>query len=211
MLYSPVSASDVLGLFAIPKSVYTTSTGAELQCYSLLQHDEKLKQTIISEISAFRSRLKSEDSVIHADLRYDQIVVDESGQVCLIDFEEFGLGEKTRDLAGIVGSILFESGLETFQCESTETADSRDIDYEIRQRGASNFEKALGRCAHFLEEYQTFSQSCLDIAYLAFLTGVFIIRRVLARADFSYKLSGIDKALLGIGRGLIVNPDRLKI
>ncbi|PTH71427.1 phosphotransferase, partial [Staphylococcus agnetis] len=39
--------------------------------------------------------------------------------------------------------------------------------------------------------------------------GWFLIERVMSRAKFSFRLLDTDKAILGIGREIIVSPEKL--
>ena len=58
--------------------------------------------------------------------------------------------------------------------------------------------------------YQTYlSKKMINKIHIARNIGWFLVERIMRRAKFSFRLTAIDKAILGIGREVIVFPENL--
>lgn len=187
-------------LYALNKYEYAGCTGAELELFSLLQQDSQLVGTV---------RKQSHDNdvcICHGDIRLDQFIFTDD-DIWIIDFEELRRGDPSRDLAGLIGSIYFDCLLKTFTETTQETSDAKEIEEQFMERGLNYIEqiRPLIQLA-----YQTYlSKKMINKIHIARNIGWFLVERIMSRAKFSFRLTAIDKAILGIGREVIVFPENL--
>lgn len=211
----PISANIVLQRSMSPilhlchfltKDEYVASSGAELEFYALMQHDAALVNSLTNwEMNANRLPV----SMIHGDFRLDQILVDDDSRAWIIDFEEYGFGASLKDFAGLIGSLIFAALLRTFS-NAPRDADSVDaINAAFLKQGDNNLSVVCPLAVQAARRYLQMGQ-LNDWRDLSVLTGIFILERITSRAKLSYKLSEVDKAIAGIGRALILNPQALK-
>ncbi|MBA8762313.1 phosphotransferase [Staphylococcus schleiferi subsp. coagulans] len=187
-------------MLAIDKYDYASCTGAELELLSLLQQDYDFIEKI------FNTEVCIETCLCHGDIRLDQFMYRQN-QLWLIDFEELRMGDYTKDLAGILGSLYFNCLLKTFGSTTQETSDEIEVEAQFIERGIEYIEemRPIIRSA-----YKTYSNiKKVDTIQLSTNIGWFIIERIMSRSKFSFRLSAIDKAILGIGREIIVSPNQL--
>ncbi|MBW4835872.1 phosphotransferase [Staphylococcus capitis] len=187
-------------LYALNKYEYAGCTGAELELFSLLQQDSELVETIMQQSH------DNDVCICHGDIRLDQFIFTDE-DIWIIDFEELRKGDSSRDLAGLIGSIYFDCLLKTFTETTQETSDAKEIEDQFMERGLNYIEqmRPLIQLA-----YQTYvSKKMINNIHLARNIGWFLVERIMSRAKFSFRLTAIDKAILGIGREVIVFPKNL--
>ncbi|MEK4070095.1 phosphotransferase [Staphylococcus sp. FSL C8-0035] len=187
-------------LYALNKYEYAGCTGAELELFSLLQQDSELVETIMQQSH------DNDVCICHGDIRLDQFIFTDD-DIWIIDFEELRKGDPSRDLAGLIGSIYFDCLLKTFTETTQETSDAKEIEDQFMERGLNYIEqmRPLIQLA-----YQTYvSKKMINNLHLARNIGWFLVERIMSRAKFSFRLTAIDKAILGIGREVIVFPENL--
>lgn len=187
-------------LYALNKYEYAGCTGAELELFSLLQQDSELVETIMQQSH------DNDVCICHGDIRLDQFIFTDE-DIWIIDFEELRKGDPSRDLAGLIGSIYFDCLLKTFTETTQETSDAKEIEDQFMERGLNYIEqmRPLIQLA-----YQTYvSKKMINNIHLARNIGWFLVERIMSRAKFSFRLTAIDKAILGIGREVIVFPENL--
>ena len=125
----------------------------------------------------------------------------------IIDFEEFRKGDPTRDLAGIIGAIYFDCLLKTFTETTQETSNAKKVEAQMLERG-KNYIAQMTPTMQLA--YQTYaSKKTMNKIQFAKNIGWFLLERIMSRAKYSFRLSAIDKAILGIGREIIVFPEKL--
>ncbi|MFC3931353.1 phosphotransferase [Streptococcus dentapri] len=184
---------------------YCYCTGAELEAFSLLQKDlEFLK--IVTEIRG--TYQPNRLCIVHGDMRLDQFLVDSRNKLWIIDFEEIKIGDIYEDIANLLASILFDCLLKIFS--SSELGNDGDINEEIQRLGKLYLPDVKIKLSKIIEIYNNNLEVNINILDLHFYIGLFIIERIISRAKLSFRLSSIDKALMGIGRGIVVNPNILK-
>lgn len=187
-------------LYALNKYEYAGCTGAELELFSLLQQDSELVETIMQQSH------DNDVCICHGDIRLDQFIFTDE-DIWIIDFEELRKGDPSRDLAGLIGSIYFDCLLKTFTETTQETSDAKEIEDQFMERGLNYIEqmRPLIQLA-----YQTYvSKKMINNIHLARNIGWFLVERIMSRAKFSFRLTAIDKAILGIGREVIMFPENL--
>lgn len=190
----------------LTKDEYAISSGGELEFYAFLQHDSDLVRAMDQWNSAVNG-LKH--SMIHGDFRLDQILVDAEGRAWVIDFEEYGYGLALKDFAGLIGSLIFAALLQSFST-APRNADSIDaVNEAFIEQERNNFAIVLPL---ILQAVKCYSQveGMFDWSNLSVLTGVFVLERIMSRAKLSYKMSEVDKAIMGVARSFIVDSQALK-
>lgn len=194
-------------LIALTPEEYANASGAELECLSLLQSDARLLQSLCDY--ATRSNYKA---MIHGDIRLDQFLYSLDNKVWIIDFEEYSLGDALKDLGGIIGSVLFDVYLKIF-CDSwefgDEVSDEQAINEYLLKREKELLREVSPLLKQFLDTYQSESGQTVDTELLSINLGAFLLERVLSRAKLSFRLSAIDKAIMGVGREFIISNHRL--
>lgn len=187
-------------LYALNKYEYAGCTGAELELFSLLQQDSELVETIMQQSHDI------DVCICHGDIRLDQFIFTDE-DIWIIDFEELGKGDPSRDLVGLIGSIYFDCLLKTFTETTQETSDAKEIEDQFMERGLNYIEQMRPLIQL---SYQTYvSKKIINNIHLARNIGWFLVERIMSRAKFSFRLTAIDKAILGIGREVIVFPENL--
>lgn len=189
-------------LLALDKYEYASCTGAELELYSLLQQDKQLIDSLTS-----RKENVLNYTLCHGDIRLDQFIYDERN-LWIIDFEELRVGDPSKDLAGIIGSLYFNCLLKTFSKTTQETSNEDEVEQQFIDRGTNYIEKISPIIQTSIDTYKQIKK--IDMRQLSINVGWFIIERIMSRAKFTFRLSATDKAILGIGREIILNPDSLE-
>lgn len=188
-------------IIALSEEKYVNSTGGELELFAILQHDNQLKERIINNKDSIIS-----EGAKHGDLRLDQFVVTPDNKVWIIDFEEFGYGNQLIDIAGILGSILFDSLYRTFSSIDGDNISETEINKHFMNNGEKNLrsiQPIMRKVYHIYKNNDDF----LEAREISKLIGSFLIERVMSRAQFTFRLSDIDKAIVGVGRQAILYPD----
>lgn len=194
-------------LIALTPEEYADASGAELECLSLLQNDSELIQTLNSYLPQDKYKV-----MIHGDIRLDQFLCSLTNKVWIIDFEEYSFGDALKDLGGIIGSVFFDVYIKIFcgTWELTDEGANEQVinDYLLKKEKAL-LQEVSPLLEHFLQEYQSEFGENIDIELLSINLGAFLLERVLSRAKLSFRLSAVDKAILGIGREFIISKYKL--
>ena len=166
---------------AIDKNTYCMCSGGELEFISILQHDSKLLET--AEKHGKNTEISEENiGLCHGDIRFDQFLPDKSGRIWITDFEECHFGDIT---------------------------DAESADEEFKRRCNANIDVAASLINSVYDEYCKNVQNNINTKEISFKVGKFIFERILSRTKLSYKMSEIDKAVAGVARQLIINPEIL--
>ncbi|AUS13059.1 phosphotransferase [Bacillus subtilis] len=192
-------------VFALEIEEYANCTGAELELFSLLQHDNEL-------LSALFNHYNDKENIMgmsHGDIRLDQFLYD-GEKVWIIDFEEFHYGDILRDLAGLIGSIFFEVLLKTFSSSIQDSSEPKEIDKDFVERGTTYLDNYESIMHSAFKAYQDTVSYKVDKKRLVTNIGWFVIERIMSRAKFSFRLSAMDKAILGVGRQAILYPEYMQ-
>lgn len=179
---------------------YQNCSGGELELFSLLQHDELL-------IKALSTNYTNEISPIHGDVRLDQFLVDSTQNLWVVDFEEFCYGDITKDIAGLMGSLIFNSLIDVFSTSVPDLFEEEDINSDILHRGEEELDKLIPTLKKSIIIYQETRNLEINLKTLSINLGWFLIERVISRSKLTFKLSEIDKAIAGIGRQAIIFPE----
>lgn len=194
-------------LIALTPEEYADASGAELECLSLLQNDSELIQTLNSYLPQDKYKV-----MIHGDIRLDQFLCSLTNEVWIIDFEEYSFGDALKDLGGIIGSVFFNVYIKIF-CDTWELTDEganeQVINDYLLKKEKALLQEVSPLLEHFLQEYQSECGQNIDIELLSINLGAFLLERVLSRAKLSFRLSAVDKAILGIGREFIISKYKL--
>ena len=150
--------------------------------------------------------------MIHGDIRLDQFLSSLTNEVWIIDFEEYSFGDALKDLGGIIGSVLFDVYIKIF-CDTWELndegANEQIINDYLLKKETALIREVSPLLKHFLQEYQSECRQNIDIELLSMNLGAFLLERILSRAKLSFRLSAVDKAILGIGREFIISKYKL--
>lgn len=194
-------------LIALTPEEYAEASGAELECLSLLQNDLELIQTLNNYLPQDKYKV-----MIHGDIRLDQFLSSLTNEVWIIDFEEYSFGDALKDLGGIIGSVLFDVYIKIF-CDTWELndegANEQIINDYLLKKETALIREVSPLLKHFLQEYQSECRQNIDIELLSMNLGAFLLERILSRAKLSFRLSAVDKAILGIGREFIISKYKL--
>ncbi len=186
-------------------SEFCNSTGAELELFALLQNDQEL----CKHIRQLEKKYEIKDvSLCHGDMRLDQFIIDNNKNVWLIDFEELKLGDVREDLGNFIGAILFDCFIKIFSNPKLENSDS--INQGIQELGSFYLPIAKDLINQVVIRYNSQTDNSLSISDLGYYIGFYIFERIISRAKFSVRLTAVDKAILGIGREMIVEHNALQ-
>lgn len=183
---------------------YEQASGAELACWRLFHHDVELREAVTS----WAESLQNDRSVVHGDVRPDQFLVAPDG-VLILDWEEFGIGSASRDLAGIAGSIVFEVLEKTFALPVPGPAHMLEAHQHYVANGAENLKAAEPAMHHLVAAYEATTNCRIDPIGLSRNIGFYLVERVIGRSMLSARLSAADKAIAGIARNVLTRPTLL--
>ncbi|MGW2620236.1 class V lanthionine synthetase subunit LxmK [Streptomyces sp. NPDC001500] len=200
-------------LAALSVSQYVESSAGLIALWRIVQRDSAMREAV-------RRLREAEGSAaavpLHADLRLDQVLVDE-GELTICDWEEFRGGDAARDVGAVVGEFLFRSVVgiadEEFPRTDAEgdavgTPDAGRAHEEVMTRGVGRLEEARPTLTAFAEGYRsvrTAADEGLAARAVAF-AGWHLFDRVLAAAAFRSDLSPVHRAAAGVGRTALVTP-----
>ena len=204
----PISFAEKNMFIAVDKDAYCLCSGGEIEFISILHHDKELMDMIRSNQEKFDNN--GNYGLCHGDIRFDQFLVDEDNKLWITDFEECHYGNTSHDLAGLLGSILFDSLLNTFSYADSECVDSNGVDRKFMERGQKNMDKAGSLMKAAYEEYSKNVDFKVDLNEVSFRIGTFILERILSRAKFSFRMSAVDKAIAGVGKQAITNTSLIE-
>ncbi|TPR12310.1 phosphotransferase [Apilactobacillus timberlakei] len=179
---------------------YKNCSGGELELFSMLQHDLPLLKKLSMDY-------EYDIAPIHGDIRLDQFLIDNCQKLWIIDFEEFCYGDITKDIAGIIGSLIFNSLLGVFSKSIPDLFNKDDINDDFLKRGSEELDKLTPILKKAIDIYERKRNTKINIKTLSINVGWFLLERVISRSKLTFKLSEIDKAIAGIGRQSIIYPE----
>ncbi|HEX5202727.1 MAG TPA: phosphotransferase [Actinoplanes sp.] len=144
--------------------------------------------------------------LIHGDFRLDQLLKGSRAWI-VTDWEDFGRGDAARDLGCLVGQWIQRSILDIVSTPGAET--TIDLSHEdVLRRGSEallSVQPLLERfwCGYRNERPATDETLAVRVAAFA---GWHLIERMLASANRSTRVSGLERAAAGIGRTMLLRP-----
>ncbi len=185
----------------LPVRVYAACSAAELQAWSLLQHDPVLAEAV-------QRLLRPQDQAAltpaHCDFRLEQLFV-AAGRLYLCDWEEFRIADPARDVGSFAGEWLHYAVMTMTASE----ADAESLSHgEIVRQIADSIERLRPRITAFWAGYcsaRPVADRDLAIRAAAF-AGWHMFDRMLAIARRSARLRALDRAAAGIGRTILLAP-----
>jgi aminoglycoside phosphotransferase (APT) family kinase protein len=191
----------------VPVQRYAQFTFAEIAFWKQLQADGELGQAV----KLLRdSEALNRTALIHGDLRLDQFHLSDE-EIYLLDWEEFGVGDPARDLGTLAGEWVYRAVLDTVTTRGGATAPPEHFDERIANaRITERIASLLPRIQDMWEAYIQASpvqDSGLAVRATAHL-GWHLIDRTVARASTAARLPGIERAAAGIGRKVLLDPQR---
>ncbi len=148
---------------------------------------------------------------LHGDLRLDQILISDDEHHWIIDWEEFGTGPTARDLGSLIGDIVNTSVIASL-CSLGSDPSGREAHETAVRTGLENA-KTLAKelCSGYQEAWcRTRPRRLLDRVWAAEISrfaGWHQLDRLLANAAGVVTLTAQSRALAGIGRALLLDPD----
>lgn len=187
----------------LSEKVWQTSSAAELELWALMQHDAALADGLRALPRSGTSGLVPS----HGDLRLDQFLL-HGGRLHLTDWEEFRPAEPELDLGSLVGELVHRA----LRC-LTDTLDDSLLDdpaaahSAIMARGRVALTRIRPGVEALMAAYRAL-RGPVDPAGVAARTGWHLFDRVLAGARHANRLHPLDRAQAGIGRAMILAPQR---
>ncbi|MFJ5806798.1 class V lanthionine synthetase subunit LxmK [Streptomyces sp. NPDC093093] len=192
-------------------AMYNELSFAELEAWRLMQQDAALIKAL-DDLQEWESRAPRVPS--HCDFRVDQLLVADDGMPILTDWEEFRLSDPARDVGSFAGEWLYRSVLDivTNRGDAGSSAfDDLELTHDqVLARGAEKLERLLPLVHRFWSGYRKVCNH-LDPEFTARATafaGWHLLDRLIAGAAQSQRLSGIERAAAGIGRGALLAPHK---
>lgn len=201
----PVEWLDVL-----PWTSFKTFAAPQLNIWGRLQRDPELKDALMT--------LRAEEArampvAIHGDLRLDQFLLDSSGKLWLIDWEEFRMGDPARDVGAIVGEWLHIAIASLHGRAPERFGHLLEIDLthdDILEAGASAIDDTVPFSVAFWEEYTQLTAISRDFQRrVVMFAGWHLFDRLLATGEIRSRASALDWAGAGIGRQALLNPENV--
>ncbi|MGW4469980.1 class V lanthionine synthetase subunit LxmK [Nonomuraea sp. NPDC004354] len=187
-------------LSALPLSVYAAASGAELEAWAILHNDPAVVDAI-NELSRWEKRAPR--VLMHCDIRLDQFL-HHDGTLHLTDWEETRLADAARDVGAFAGEWLYRGVL------GMAGSDDFVSDREVVANGARRFEALRPSVESFWSGYlQARPEARADhelAARAAGFAGWHLIDRVIAAGHQRGRLSPLERAAAGVGRGLLLDP-----
>ncbi|RZQ62985.1 class V lanthionine synthetase subunit LxmK [Amycolatopsis suaedae] len=194
-------------LTALPWNVFATSSMAQLEALRIMQDDHEFGDAV----RRLRQGEKRAPAVpIHADLRLDQLLVCADGQVSLVDWEEFRLGDPARDVGTVVGEFLYQM---TAAIRLDEPADadtgtgmgSKVTDDDIVNRCIAGLRRQRPLVREFCAGYREVREFSGDDAVRATaFAGWHLFDRLYVSAREKSRLSPLNRAAAGVGRTVML-------
>lgn len=187
-------------LEALPLESFRVACAAELELWRLAQQDEAL----VAAIRRLRDTAGVPLAPTHCDLRLDQFIFSDD-DILLADWDELRLADPARDIGAFAGEWLYRSTLRI-------TEDGGVHDHrEIVARGTAEFAAVRPLITAFWQAYLSHRRHRED-AELARRSAAFAgwhqFDRVVAAAHGQTKLAPVERAAAGIGRTVLLNPER---
>ncbi|WP_081809712.1 class V lanthionine synthetase subunit LxmK [Amycolatopsis keratiniphila] len=186
-------------LEALPVDAFRNAHAGELELWQLVQKDQQLVEAI-----RWLCDVPAPHTPTHCDLRLSQFII-AGDDVYLADWEELRLADPARDVGAFVGEWLFRSVLGI-------TSDKGKMDHDaIVSQGTKQFSSVRPLITAFWNSYVT-TRQCPD-ADLALRATAFAgwhqFDRALGAAYGQSRLLPIERAAAGIGRAVLLSPERL--
>ncbi|MFJ5881952.1 class V lanthionine synthetase subunit LxmK [Kitasatospora cineracea] len=191
----------------LTEKTWQAASAAELELWALLQHDAELAaalRTLLHGDAGTPVRVPS-----HGDLRLDQFLRHD-GRLHLTDWEEFRLAPPERDLGSLTGEFVHRAvrRLATGLDEDPALDDPRAAHAAIMRQGRLALEGIRPTVRAVLAGYREHAPAPVDLHRVAALAGWHLFDRILAGARHANRLHPLDRAQAGIGRTLILAPQR---
>lgn len=179
----------------------------EMQAWRLQQNDRPLIDALVE--------LDHRENVApkvpcHCDFRVDQLMIS-GGDLYITDWEEFRLADPARDVGGFAGEWLYRSILDIVTTRGDVVVDESILDHDsVLRRGAQKVERLRPRIQSFWRGYRE-TRSYVDDDFSARATafaGWHMLDRLIAGSSYRARLSGIERAAAGIGRGILLDAER---
>lgn len=189
----------------IPHARYLEFTVAEMAFWAELQNDQEL----VAAAGRLRaSERKHQERPIHGDLRLDQFHL-HNGKLCVLDWEEFGLGDPARDLGMLAGEWIYRAVLDAVTTRGGASAppvrfDDESASARIAERMAV-IVPSVRRMWTSYADHANFEDPDLPVRATAHL-GWHLVDRTITRAPMVSRLPGIERAAAGIGREALLSP-----
>jgi hypothetical protein len=191
----------------LPLTFFETASYGELEAWRLQQNDRPL---VAALVALHERETAAERAPAHCDFRVDQLLL-VGDAVLVTDWEEFRLADPARDIGGFAGEWLYRSILDIVTSRGEESFDDTALDHAaVLRRGVEKLERLRPRIQHFWLGYR--SRRPLvgrDFAErAAAFAGWHMLDRLIAGSPFRGRLTGIEKAAAGIGRGILLDPGK---
>ncbi|MFE9428365.1 class V lanthionine synthetase subunit LxmK [Kitasatospora sp. NPDC006697] len=189
----------------LSQKTWQASSAAELELWALLQHDAVLSDGIRAVL---RERTGTTGLVpSHGDLRLDQFLLHRD-RLYLTDWEEFRLAPPESDLGSLIGEFVHRA----VRCLANELDDEpaqepEAAHAEIMNQGRRALARIRPTVTALLEAYRR-TRGPVDTGRIAAQAGWHLFDRIFATARHANRLDPLDRAQAGIGRTLILAPQR---
>lgn len=191
----------------LPRETFENISFGEMEAWRLQQNDQPLIDALI-ELNRRESAAPKVPS--HCDFRVDQLMMSDD-ELYVTDWEEFRLADPARDVGGFAGEWLYRSILDIVTTRGDIVVDESILDHErVLRRGAGKVERLRPRIQSFWRGYRD-TREHLDPSFSTRATafaGWHMLDRLIAGSSYRAKLSGIERAAAGIGRGILLNAER---
>ncbi len=192
-------------LHALPLDMYNELSFAELEAWRLMQRDAELREAL-EEL--WRKGEAAPRHPAHCDLRVDQLLVYGGSVPVIADWEEFRLADPARDVGAFAGEWLYRSVLDIVTNRGDGDVPFPDVELthtQVLTRGVEKMERLLPTIHRFWHGYRTQREVDPDFPIRATaFAGWHMLDRLIAGASQSSRLSGIERAAAGIGRGALM-------
>jgi hypothetical protein len=185
---------------------YTEASGAELEAWTILQHDQQL---IVALDDLGRQSAATRPTACHGDLRLDQFLL--AGEdLYIIDWEEFRAADPAIDIGSFAGEWLHRAAWLMFSELDTDPALSpMEIHETLVRRGERELELVRPFVTAFWDGYRSLLD--IDAEGLAVRStayaGWHLFDRMLAGSMASFHLSHVERGMAGIGRTALMEPE----
>jgi aminoglycoside phosphotransferase (APT) family kinase protein len=188
-------------LDGLPLEVFAACSAAELQAWSLMQHDGELVEAVRQLLD---QQAQAAPAPAHCDFRLEQLFV-AAGRLYICDWEEFRIADPARDIGSFAGEWLHRAVLTKSGAEGEADTLSHA---EIVRRMAASIDQLRPRIAAFWAGYRSTRPAIgQDLAVrAAAFSGWHMFDRMLAIASRTARLRAIDRAAAGIGRTILLSP-----
>lgn len=191
----------------LPLAVYENVSHGELEAWRLRRNDLPLVRAlaVLRQREVLATRVPA-----HCDLRVDQLLFVD-GRLVLTDWEEFRLADPARDVGSFAGEWLYRSVLDIVTPRGGVGPDVVGLDHHaVLRLGAAKLQRLRPRIENFWSGYRSVAGPVNGdfVARATAFAGWHMLDRLLAGSADRGLLSGIERAAAGIGRNILLNPER---